>query len=307
MMSRVVVRNHASVLVACWVAILLILALPSLPAKAAAPGPAADQLALVGLTTDQIDSAVSSSAMRIQAQVAYRLGSVKSGYLALFVFEDNANKASGQSEPILLTAGGGNVTLDIEYEPGPKIRTVSILVGMFASDKRLLGWMATNPLPLASLGGRLEFQEAMAARADGNNALAVERLSKAISLSPDAGSLYYWRADTLLRLGQYDDALADYDFALSLMPEHAASMVGRGIALVWKQQWEDGAASLSAALDLGLEDGPLAAWAHRARGVAFAAVGRDSEAVADYDSYLTLTPDAPDRAQVEGWMALLGG
>ena len=44
------------------------------------------------------------------------------------------------------------------------------------------------------------------------------------------------------------------------------------------------------------------AFAYRGRGTANAALNRSEQAVADYQSYLALVPDAPDRAEVEGWI-----
>jgi tetratricopeptide (TPR) repeat protein len=306
-MTVPVTRRHTSILVVVLALIMLILALPSRTVVAAPPDQSPDQLGLSGLKTEPLDPSNVASGMRIETEVSYRLGSVQDGYLALFTFEDSSNTASGQSTPIPISMGNGKVTLDIEYEPGPKVQTLNLLIGLFGADKRLIGWLATNPLPTASLAGRLEFQEAMDARTNGDNALAVERLTKAIDLSPQAGSLYYWRGDTLLRMGRYDEAVADYDSALKLMPQHVASMVGRGIAEVWKQEWQGGIDDLSAAIDMGTDQGPLTAWAHRARGVAYAALGQASEAIADYEAYLALTPDAEDRSQVEGWIIDLGG
>jgi len=51
-----------------------------------------------------------------------------------------------------------------------------------------------------------------------------------------------------LRLGKFDDAVADYDLALSLQPKMAPSLFGRGIAKIRKGAAGDGQADISAAL-----------------------------------------------------------
>lgn len=298
--------RYARPFLAGLVAMLLLLAMPVGRVMAAGDQPA-DQLNLLSLQTQPLDPSNPSGGMRIDSKVSYKLASSAKGYLALFTFEDNANNASAQSSPIAIDAGSGQVALNIDYQPDPKVQTVNLLIGLFSSDKRLIGWLATNPLPLDTLAGRLEFQEAMKARQSGDDAGAVDRLTRAIALSPQAGSLYYWRGDTLLRMGQYDEAISDYKAALELMPGNVASLVGLGIAEVWKGQWQDGVSALSAAIDTGSDQGQLVAWAHRARGVAYAALGDKADAVADYQAYLALTPDAPDQSQVQDWITQLGG
>jgi regulator of sirC expression with transglutaminase-like and TPR domain len=86
------------------------------------------------------------------------------------------------------------------------------------------------------------------------------------------------------------------------MPQDVASMVGRGVARVWREQWDEGINDLTAAIDVSTVDGPQTASAHRARGVAYAARGRNAEAITDYEVYLSIVPDAPDRARVEQWI-----
>ena len=47
---------------------------------------------------------------------------------------------------------------------------------------------------------------------------------------------------------------------------------------------------------------PLTAWAYRARGVARASLGQLGPATSDYQSYLSLAPQAPDRPTIERWI-----
>jgi regulator of sirC expression with transglutaminase-like and TPR domain len=88
------------------------------------------------------------------------------------------------------------------------------------------------------------------------------------------------------------------------MPKDRPSRVGRGIAYLWLGQAEEATVDLSFAIDSSppIPD-RVTAWAYRARGLAQAALGDSSAAVADYTAYLSLSPDAADRGQVEGWIA----
>ncbi len=275
-------------------------------AAAAPAAPPPDRLELVRLAAVPPTPGSPPGSIRFEAQLSYTLSATPSGYLALFAFEDDAQRSSQHAaDPILINAGAGRATLDIEYVPAPQVKLLTLIAGLFTKEERLLGWMATNPMPLASWTARIQFQEAMAARVAGNHAEAMDHLSQAIQASPDTGNLYYWRADTRVRLGRYDEAIEDYTKALELMPEHRASMLGRGVAWLWKEQWDSARKDLTAALESGGDPDGAAAWAHRARGIVNAALGQPAEAIADYEAYLAITPQAEDRAEVEGWIAQL--
>ena len=273
---------------------------------AAPPAAPTDRMELVRLAAVPPTPDSPPGSIRFEAQVNYTLGATPNGYLALFAFEDDAQRSSQHtSEVIPITAGAGRAVLDIEYVPAPQVKTLTLLAGLFDQNQRLLGWMATNPMPLASWAARIQFEEAMAARMAGNQAEAIEHLSEAIQGSPKTGNLYYWRADAHVHLQQYDEAIEDYTRVLELMPEHRASMLGRGVAWLWKEQWEPALQDLTAALDSSEDPDEVTAWAHRARGVVNAALRRPAEAIADYEAYLAMAPEAADRAEVEGWIAQL--
>jgi len=262
-----------------------------------------DRLEVTGLAAVPVDPDSPPGSMRFRVQVNYALGVTPSGFIALFLFEDDARRSNQRmSNVVPIKTGTGRATLDIEYVPAPQVEMLTLIAGLFDQDQHLLGWVATNPMSLADWAGRVHFEEAMAARLAGNQAGAVVHLTHAIQASPKTGNLYYWRADTLIRLGRYDEAIQDYTRALELMPEHRASMLGRGVAWLWKEQWEAALNDLTAALDAGADADTLTAWAHRARGVANAAMERPAEAIADYEAYLSEAPEAPDRADVEGWI-----
>ena len=87
------------------------------------------------------------------------------------------------------------------------------------------------------------------------------------------------------------------------MPKDRPSRVGRGIARLWLGDPTSAIDDLSVAIDTAPSADRVSAWALRARGLAYANLGRTSLAVADYQSYLDLSPGAADRAQVQGWIA----
>jgi tetratricopeptide (TPR) repeat protein len=283
----------------------LLLCVPgATPASARQQTPVSDQIALVNLTASQAGPRSRPGTLRFEAKLNYRLQTASRGSLLLFLFENDSETSTQQSsERVPVPGGTGEMTLNIDYEPGPDIRTLSLLVALFGEDERLLTWVATNPFSLAPWPGRAAFEDAMVARLAGDHPKALEHLSRAIELSPETGNYYYWRADTLIRLGRHDSALADYTRALELMPQDRASRVGRAVALLWKNDARGTIHDATIVIENSPRPDRWTAWAHRARGVAYSRLGQRSEAIADYEAYLSLVPDAPDRAEVETWIA----
>jgi tetratricopeptide (TPR) repeat protein len=124
-------------------------------------------------------------------------------------------------------------------------------------------------------------------------------------LSPNVSALYYWRGDSFSRVSRLDEAISDFTRALDLAPGDHASRVGRGAAQLWRQEWGLAIADFSAVLDQSAAADRWSAWAHRGLGLAYAGMGRNDLAVAEYRTYLTMTGDPPDRPQIEGWIAEL--
>ncbi len=106
-----------------------------------------------------------------------------------------------------------------------------------------------------------------------------------------------------MRLNDYTDAAADFDKSIQLMPTDRPSRIGRGITSLWLGQPQAAIDDLSFAIDTSTSPDRSTAWAYRARGLARARLGLSTDAVSDYTAYLSLSPDASDRAQVEGWIA----
>jgi regulator of sirC expression with transglutaminase-like and TPR domain len=96
--------------------------------------------------------------------------------------------------------------------------------------------------------------------------------------------------------------MTDFNTSIQLMPQDRPSRVGRGIAELWLDQPQAAVDDLTTAIQGVPTPDKISAWAFRARGLAYASLGQSQNAVADYNQYLSLTPNAPDKDQVTGWI-----
>ena len=127
------------------------------------------------------------------------------------------------------------------YSPARGPRTWPSWSASSPQDETLLTWVATNPeqpISLESVPGRVAFTRAMAARNEGDFPGAIRYFTAAIEAAPDNGFFRYWRADALMRLDEFDAAIADYNGALALLPGDRPSLIGRGVAWLWKESWQ---------------------------------------------------------------------
>lgn len=87
---------------------------------------------------------------------------------------------------------------------------------------------------------------------------APEEGLEACTLAIESGKLagenlaitYSNRANSLFSLGRYDDALADYDRALALLPDDPATLSNRGAALTDMGRYEEAIADFDRAVDI---------------------------------------------------------
>jgi tetratricopeptide (TPR) repeat protein len=266
--------------------------------------PSGDSIQLIGLTTVPPLPTSPAETIRFEARLRYQLESVPSGFALLFAFEDDNRAATQQSqEGVPLPQGANDVTLDFDYFPTPDVQKLSLMVGLFADEQNLLGWVATSPFDLAPWRARTDFDRAIAAKNAGDWSTALDLITEAIQLAPDTANLYYWRGDIQVHQSAYDPAIADYSKALDLIPGNRPSLVGRGVANIWEQNWSLALDDLAQVVDSPAPPDQWTALAHRARGLAYAGLDRPDQAIAEYQAYLNLRPDADDRAQVEGWIA----
>jgi tetratricopeptide (TPR) repeat protein len=282
----------------------LVLAAASPAAAQSQPGPPAiDGIDLVGLITKQPAPGSPPEQVTFEATVNYRLQSAQSGFVLLFLFENSSEESTQQStNGIPANQGSGKMVLSIDHTLGSDVKTLTLVAGLFKGDQKLVAWVSTNPIDMGPWPGRVAFEQAMAARLDNNLPNAEQFLTTAIEESPDTGNYYYWRADTRVRMEQFDAAVADFSRSIELMPQDRASRVGRGVSRLWLGQAQGAVDDLSIAIGADAKPDRITAWGYRARGLAHAALGAFPAAVADYQAYLELAPTATDRAQVEGWI-----
>jgi tetratricopeptide (TPR) repeat protein len=300
--KQVLGRVRVAVLAA--VALAVVGAPPAAAQGQATPVPATDRIDLVKLSTTQVGPSGPHATMRFNAQLKYGLQSASEGFVLLFLFENNADSSTEHSsDGIPVKKGAGEINAAIDYTPKDGVRTLTLVAGLFRAQNRLLTWVSTNPIPLAPWPGHADFEKAMSERIANDFAAAEQDLSAAIQAGPDTGNYYYWRGDTRIRLQRFDDAIADFTRSIELMPKDRASRVGRGVAELWSGDPNAAIGDLSTAIDASTTPDHITAWAHRARGVAEASLDQPERAIADYRAYLTIVPDAADRALVEGWIA----
>lgn len=275
---------------------------PTAPQTQSSPA-STDHVELVALTTRQPTPDSPTTDVQFEATINYRLQSVQAGSVLLFLFENGADESTqDNSTAIPVQRGSGQMVLDINYKLRPDVRTLTLVAGLFRGEQKLLAWVSTNAIDMGPWPGRVAFEKAMAARLNNDFAGADQQLSTAIDAAPQTGNFYYWRGDTRIRLEDYPDAVADFDRSIQLMPQDRPSRVGRGIAELWLGNAQSAVDDLSFAIDNSKTPDKITAWAYRARGLARAALGASHDAVTDYQAYLDLSPDASDRAQVEGWI-----
>jgi tetratricopeptide (TPR) repeat protein len=100
-----------------------------------------------------------------------------------------------------------------------------------------------------------------------------------------------WHADYQSeRTGDLDDAVAAFEHAISLSPEHAAAWAQKGLALSRLGRYEDAAAALAEAVRLSPDDAGLPL----ERGHALARLERHAEALDCYDQALARKPEDAD-------------
>ena len=125
--------------------------------------------------------------------------------------------------------------------------------------------------------------QAMLAKHD----LALANYDRALALQPQHAEALSNRGNTLKALERYDEALESYDRALSLQPNYAAALINRGAALYDLKRYHEALESYDRALALR----PDAVDALYNRGGVLHELKRYDEAIASYDRALTLRPD----------------
>ena len=162
---------------------------------------------------------------------------------------------------------------------------------------------------------------------------AISDYTEAIRLDPDYAMAYYDRGIARADLGEYEEAIADYTEAIRLDPEYAVAYNNlawtmaydldtnyeealeyalRAVELDPSEYHHDTLALVYYKLEryqealehysLALSVEPDFAASYKGRGDVYLALGDTQAALDDYETYLDLEPEAPDRKAVEETM-----
>ena len=115
---------------------------------------------------------------------------------------------------------------------------------------------------------------------------AIDSFTKSLDLNPTSLA-YSDRGSAYINVGEYDDAIADYDRAIALDPNYAAAYNNRGVARAHKGDYDSAIADYDRTIALD----PNYAAAYDNRGTVKAHKGDYDGAIADYDRAIALDPD----------------
>ena len=114
----------------------------------------------------------------------------------------------------------------------------------------------------------------------------IAQQSNAIALRPTDAAGWYYRGAAFERLGQWNEALADFSKATELDAKFAAAWTGRGWAHMQLGQLEFALADHGKAIELD----PKTALYWNNRGVSYLRLGRPTDALADCSKAIELDP-----------------
>jgi serine/threonine protein kinase/Tfp pilus assembly protein PilF len=109
----------------------------------------------------------------------------------------------------------------------------------------------------------------------------------ALAARPWSERMHVCVGDTLLRMGRWDEALAQFSKVIELKADKAAGWCGRGRAYANLSQWDKAFADFSKAIELD----PKEPFVRHIRGNAYAGRGDWDKAVADFAAAVRLKPD----------------
>ncbi|BCS92346.1 tetratricopeptide repeat protein [Metallosphaera javensis (ex Sakai et al. 2022)] len=118
---------------------------------------------------------------------------------------------------------------------------------------------------------------------------ALREYDQAISLNPKHPVYHYGKGFALAELGRYEEALREYDQAISLNPKHPDYHNGKGNALYNLGRYEEALREYDKAISLDPKDPDY----HYNKGNALRKLGRHEEALREYDQAISLNPKNP--------------
>ena len=106
----------------------------------------------------------------------------------------------------------------------------------------------------------------------------------------DEAGTYVNRGIVQTALGKYQDAYADYNQAMKMMPELPEAYIGRGNIYFLAEKFDRAIADYSKALDLNITKDHIA---HLNRGMAYEKMGNFDDAEQNYRQALEISPEWP--------------
>jgi tetratricopeptide (TPR) repeat protein len=128
---------------------------------------------------------------------------------------------------------------------------------------------------------------------------SIQNYDAAIEIDPDYVYAYYWRGYTHAEYGYVSLAIKDFTTAIELNREWAEPYYMRGSVYAMSGNRMQAIRNYNRAIELD----PKLAEAYYRRGIVRAELGDNEQAIQDFERYLALAPDAPNRAEVESWIA----
>lgn len=119
----------------------------------------------------------------------------------------------------------------------------------------------------------------------GNYRDAIADYNEAIRLSPSESYLYYNRALAFARIGNVRSAIADYNIAIRLRPDDADAHLNRGLLFLDTARFDEAAADFTKAHQLDPDD----PWPLANRGVAYAWQNDIARAEKDFETIRSVT------------------
>jgi tetratricopeptide (TPR) repeat protein len=164
--------------------------------------------------------------------------------------------------------------------PAPAHALVTVVGSTLAHDCFLIAKAGNDPV-----GGIATCDEAL-------NEEALDTHSRA--------GTYVNRAVMKVALGRLDDAMRDYDQAITLQPDLGDGYVDRGAALITLKRYDEAMADINKGIALGLSYEHVG---YYNRAVAEFYLGRITESYYDYKKALQIEPDfAPAAAQLKNFV-----
>jgi tetratricopeptide (TPR) repeat protein len=125
---------------------------------------------------------------------------------------------------------------------------------------------------------------------------AIADFDQAITANPDYADAYVGRGAAYVNLGQYDAARTDLDRAISLGPRIALAYYNRGLMSYFRGEFDEALIDLNRAIELD----PTHVNAYRVRAETCYELGESAHAMADLDRVVSMAPDSPIGYYVRG-------